>query len=110
MSHRVALLLLRLILLRGLGDNKSVSRAHSIDRNFLEDETIVNESLRVMIADDERPARSFLAAILRGFEDVTLVGEAENGGEAVEVIERRKPDLAPLVRQCPEVADPAGPG
>jgi YesN/AraC family two-component response regulator len=56
-----------------------------MDRNFLEDETLVNESLRVVIADDERPARSFLAVMLRGFEDVALVGEAENGAEAVEV-------------------------
>ena len=63
----------------------------------------MNESLRVMIADDERPARSFLAAMLRGFEDVTLVGEAENGAEAVEVIESTKPDLAFLDLQMPEV-------
>ena len=63
----------------------------------------MNESLRVVIADDERPARSFLAAMLRGFEDVTLVGEAENGAEAVEVIERTKPDLALLDLQMPEV-------
>jgi DNA-binding NarL/FixJ family response regulator len=49
-------------------------------------ETFMNGSLRVVIADDERPARSFLASMLRGFEDVSLVGEAENGAEAVEVI------------------------
>lgn len=59
--------------------------------------------LRVVIADDERPARSFLAAILRGFEDVKLVGEAENGAEAIEIIEREKPDLALLDLQMPEV-------
>ncbi|HEU0177227.1 MAG TPA: response regulator [Blastocatellia bacterium] len=63
----------------------------------------MNESLRVVIADDERPARSFLAAMLRGFEDVALVGEAENGAEAIEVIERTKPDLALLDLQMPEV-------
>ncbi|MDX2033762.1 MAG: LytTR family DNA-binding domain-containing protein [Blastocatellia bacterium] len=59
--------------------------------------------LRVVIADDERPARSFLAAILRGFEDVRLIGEAENGAEAIELIEREKPDLALLDLQMPEV-------
>ncbi|MDX2044620.1 MAG: response regulator [Acidobacteriota bacterium] len=59
--------------------------------------------LRVVIADDERPARSFLAAILRGFEDVKLVGEAENGAEAIEMIEREKPDLALLDLQMPEI-------
>lgn len=63
----------------------------------------MNDSLRVVIADDERPARSFLAAMLRGFEDVTIVGEAEDGAEAVEVIERTKPDLALLDLQMPEI-------
>jgi two-component system LytT family response regulator len=56
-----------------------------------------------VIADDERPARSFLAAMLRAFEDVEIVGEASNGTEAVELIEREKPDLALLDLQMPEV-------
>ena len=30
--------------------------------------------LRVVVADDERPARSFLVALLRTFDDVALVG------------------------------------
>jgi DNA-binding LytR/AlgR family response regulator len=60
--------------------------------------------LRVMIADDERPAREFLKAILRGFEDVEIVGEAENGAEAVEIIRETKPDLALLDLQMPEVS------
>jgi two-component system, LytTR family, response regulator len=59
--------------------------------------------LRVVIADDERPARSFLAAMLRAFEDVEIVGEASNGTEAVELIEKEKPDLALLDLQMPEV-------
>ncbi len=60
-------------------------------------------NLRVVIADDERPARSFLAGILRSFEGVELVGEAANGAECVEVIERLLPDLALLDLQMPEV-------
>jgi two-component system LytT family response regulator len=56
-----------------------------------------------MIADDERPARSFLAAMLRAFEDVEIVAEASNGSEAVELIEREKPDLALLDLQMPEL-------
>src|SRR5438552_2624852 len=61
------------------------------------------DKLRVVIADDERPARSFLAAILRQFEDVELVGEATNGMEAVTVIESKRPDLALLDLQMPEL-------
>jgi two-component system, LytTR family, response regulator len=63
----------------------------------------MNCALRVVIADDERPARSFLAAMLRGFEDVKLIGEAENGVEAIELIERERPDLALLDLQMPEI-------
>ncbi len=63
----------------------------------------MNNVLRVVIADDERPARSFLAAMLRGYEDVNLVGEAENGAEAIELIEREHPDLALLDLQMPEI-------
>jgi two-component system, LytTR family, response regulator len=63
----------------------------------------VSQKLRVVIADDERPARSFLAALLRDFEDVTLVGEADSGTDAVELIERERPDLALLDLQMPEL-------
>jgi two-component system, LytTR family, response regulator len=60
--------------------------------------------LRIVIADDERPAREFLKVILRDFEYVEIVGEAENGAEAVEIIKQTKPDLALLDLQMPEVS------
>lgn len=63
----------------------------------------MNERLRILIADDERPARSFLAALLQRFEDVELIGEAETGTEAVELIEKLRPDLALLDLQMPEL-------
>jgi len=59
--------------------------------------------LRVVIADDERPARSFLAALLRTFDDVRIVAEAASGKEAVTAIERERPDLALLDLQMPEL-------
>lgn len=62
------------------------------------------EKLRVIIADDERPAREFLKALLCTFEDVELAGEAENGSEAVELIRSLRPDLALLDLQMPEVS------
>jgi two-component system LytT family response regulator len=63
----------------------------------------VNTRLRVVIADDERPARSFLAALLRSFEDVLIVAEAESGADAVAAIERERPDLALLDLHMPEL-------
>ncbi len=59
--------------------------------------------LRVVVADDERPARAFLVALLRECADVEVVGEAADGAEAVEVIERTRPDLALLDLQMPEL-------
>ena len=60
------------------------------------------EKLRVLIADDERPARAFLKGMLRTFDDVDLAGEAENGTEAIEMIRALKPDLVLLDLQMPE--------
>lgn len=59
--------------------------------------------LTVLIADDERPARRFLANLLASLPDVQLVAEASNGKEAVELIERHRPDLALLDLQMPEL-------
>ncbi len=60
--------------------------------------------LRVIIADDERPARNFLKNILQEFEDAEMVGEAESGAGAIEIIKEQKPDLALLDLQMPEIS------
>jgi two-component system, LytTR family, response regulator len=63
----------------------------------------VTARLRVVIADDERPARVFLADLLRSYDDVDLLGEAASGPEAVQLIESVRPDLALIDLQMPEV-------
>lgn len=63
----------------------------------------MSERLRVVVADDERPARSFLTSLLDRFDDVEIVGEAETGVEAVRVIESVRPDVALLDLQMPEL-------
>jgi two-component system LytT family response regulator len=63
----------------------------------------IDAKLRVVVADDERPARAFLTALLRDCHDVEVVGEAADGAEAVELIERVRPDLALLDLQMPEL-------
>lgn len=57
--------------------------------------------LRVIIADDERPARAVLTKLLGSFSDVELVGEAENGPATVELIDHAHPDLALIDLQMP---------
>jgi two-component system, LytTR family, response regulator len=60
-------------------------------------------TLRVVVADDERPARALLVSTLKTFPDVEIVGEAAGGEESVALIERTEPDLALLDLQMPEV-------
>lgn len=57
--------------------------------------------LKVLIADDERPAREFLKDLLSEMDDVEIVGSAENGLDALEQIKAVKPDLALLDLQMP---------
>jgi two-component system LytT family response regulator len=59
--------------------------------------------LTVLIADDERPARSFLSALLRQHTEVQIVGEAADGTSAVQLIESLRPDLVFLDLQMPEL-------
>jgi two-component system LytT family response regulator len=59
--------------------------------------------LKVIVADDERPARKFLTGLLKSFESVQLVGEAESGEQAVALIEAERPHLALLDLQMPEI-------
>lgn len=58
--------------------------------------------LRVIVADDERPARRYLLGLLAECRDVTVCGDAASGEDAIELIERVRPDLALLDLQMPE--------
>lgn len=60
--------------------------------------------IKVIIADDERPAREFLKSMLREFSNVDLAGEAGNGADAVDLIRTVKPDLAILDLKMPEMS------
>jgi DNA-binding NarL/FixJ family response regulator len=50
-------------------------------------------SIRVLICDDQALVRAGFRAILEAQADVEVVGEAENGAEAVALAERRGPDV-----------------
>jgi len=57
--------------------------------------------MRTLIVDDESPARERLKRLLADVEEVELIGEAESGVQAVEMIERKRPDLVLLDIQMP---------
>jgi len=59
--------------------------------------------IRALIVDDEPPARSNLAVLLRGEREIELIGECGSGIEAIAEIRARRPDLLFLDVQMPEL-------
>ena len=57
--------------------------------------------LTILIADDEAPARNRLRDLLGDIADVTIVGEAKNGKEAIDLAMDIKPDLMLLDIRMP---------
>ena len=59
------------------------------------------DALRVLIVDDEPPARERLARMLAEIPDVAVVGEAGNGTDAVTACDRLAPDVVLLDIRMP---------
>jgi two-component system, LytTR family, response regulator len=57
--------------------------------------------IRTLLVDDEQPARDRLRRLLAGSPDVEIVGEAEDGEQALELIQSTQPDLVLLDIQMP---------
>ena len=49
--------------------------------------------IRILLVDDHAILRDGLRALLNYYTDVEVVGEAENGREAIEYVERLSPDI-----------------
>jgi DNA-binding NarL/FixJ family response regulator len=49
--------------------------------------------IRVVLADDHAIVRAGLKAVLSAAKDITVIGEAANGREAIAVAERLRPDV-----------------
>ncbi|KAB5485497.1 MULTISPECIES: LytR/AlgR family response regulator transcription factor [Flagellimonas] len=59
-------------------------------------------NIRAVIVEDSRLARNELKELLKKYDDITLVGEAENVDEGYELIQAENPDLLFLDINMPE--------
>lgn len=59
--------------------------------------------MKVVIADDSSLLRDRIKALLDSASDISVVGEAENGTDALRIIKREKPDLVFLDIRMPEM-------
>src|SRR5436190_1986807 len=60
--------------------------------------------IRTIVVDDEAPARARIRQLLKHEPDFAIVAECANGAQAVEVIQREKPDLVFLDIQMPRLS------
>ena len=54
------------------------------------------KTIRLVIVDDHALFRSGLVSLLRGMSGLEIVGEASNGQEALDVVQRLRPDMVLL--------------
>ncbi len=59
---------------------------------------------RIVLIDDHRIVRDGLRLVLRGEEGLEVVGEASDGGQALDLVERAKPDVAIVDMHLPGVS------
>lgn len=60
-------------------------------------------NIKVLIIDDEPPARDIIRHYLSGDPDIEVAGECENGFEALKMINEVRPDLIFLDVQMPKI-------
>jgi DNA-binding NarL/FixJ family response regulator len=60
--------------------------------------------IRILTVDDHELLRDGIAAVLEGVDDMTLVGQASNGQEAIESFRCLRPDVTLMDLRMPEVS------
>ena len=60
------------------------------------------QQIRVLMADDHAIFRDGLRKLLDGDEDITIVGEAQNGNECIKLLAKLKPDILLLDLRMPD--------
>jgi two-component system, LytTR family, response regulator len=66
--------------------------------------TATAQSLRVLVVDDEDPARAILSEYLSRESGIEIVGQCRNGFEAVKAVAQLQPDLVFLDVQMPKLS------
>ena len=63
-----------------------------------------SEGIRILTIDDHQLIRDGIAAVLEAHEDMTLVAQASNGQEGVEIFRRLRPDITLMDLRMPDMS------
>lgn len=62
---------------------------------------MTENGMRVLLADDHQVVRAGIRQFLEAADDINIIGEADDGQQAIEMIEEMNPDVAVLDIQMP---------
>jgi DNA-binding NarL/FixJ family response regulator len=68
-----------------------------------EGQSVADRLIRILVVDDHAVLRDGIAALVAGEDDIEMVGEAENGAEAIEAFRRLRPDVTLIDLQMPVI-------
>ena len=64
--------------------------------------TVINKQIKVLIVDDHPGVRAGLKNLLMAAKDIKVVGEGENGAQAIELVATKNPDILLLDMELPD--------
>jgi hemolysin D len=67
------------------------------------DREFSNEKIRILVVDDQRMIREGLKVLLQSESDFEVVGTAENGKAAIELLDSKKADVVLIDMEMPEM-------
>jgi DNA-binding NarL/FixJ family response regulator len=77
---------------------------HAFNGNDIVTTTQHSGVIRILTVDDHQLLREGIAAVLDGQEDMSLVGQARNGQEAIESFRRLRPDVTLMDLRMPDMS------
>jgi DNA-binding NarL/FixJ family response regulator len=64
---------------------------------------VIMRQIKILTVDDHPILREGIAAVIHGEQDMSIVGEASNGREAIEMFRSKRPDVALMDLQMPDL-------
>jgi serine phosphatase RsbU (regulator of sigma subunit)/DNA-binding NarL/FixJ family response regulator len=83
--------------------NYAVNEVYAVNAVIAACQMSESKPIRIIIADDQVIVRSGLSALLLAFDDLQLIGQATDGEEAVQLVERVRPDVVLMDIKMPNL-------
>lgn len=85
---------------RDLSDDRTVRSASNAEADGLTQGQLI---VQVLLVDDHAMVRQGLRSVLESYDDIQVIGEAQNGSEAVSLVQELKPQVVVMDINMPKM-------